>query len=114
MTDFHDQFTDPDEEPVLVIRLRLSLPAPAEAPPGARPMRVVTEGAIYEFEPDAMTAVRLRRDGAELRRDGEQLKLLIWPNPVVGYGMELQLMVREDSVPTVRQTSAVLRIERES
>jgi hypothetical protein len=74
-------------------------------------MRVVTEGAVYEFDPASMTAVRLRRDGGQLRRDGEPLTLLSWPHPAVGLGMELQLQVREDGLPTTRFTSVVRRIE---
>ena len=63
---------------------------------------------------DATSSAVASASNAELRRYGEQLRLLIWPHPGVGYGMELQLMVREDGIPTVRQTSAVLRIDRES
>jgi hypothetical protein len=44
--------------------------------------------------------------------DGEVLALLSWPSPLVGRGMELQLLVREDGAPTVRFTSDVVRVER--
>jgi hypothetical protein len=99
--------------PWLVIRLRIPGPAPRTAPPpGATTMRVVTEGAVYEFDARSMTAVRLRRDGRHLRRDGEPVALLSWPEPVVGRGMELQLLLREDGVPTCRVTSLVRRVER--
>ena len=101
------------EEPQVAIRLRLPGPVPRTAPPpGATTMRVVTEGAVYEFDARSMTAVRLRRDGSHLRRDGEPLALLSWPEPVVGRGMELQLLVREDGLPTTRFTSLVRRVER--
>ncbi|TKJ28476.1 hypothetical protein [Blastococcus sp. CCUG 61487] len=100
-------------EPQVVIRLRIPGPVPPKAaPPGATTMRVVTEGAVYEFHAGSMTAVRLRRDGSHLRRDGEPLALLSWPAPVVGRGMELQLLVREDGIPTTRFTSTVRRVER--
>jgi hypothetical protein len=61
-----------------------------------------------------MTAVRLRNAGAELRRDGETLTMLGWPEPLVGDCLELHLMVREDGVPTVRQTTPVLRVQHNS
>jgi hypothetical protein len=100
-------------EPQLVIRLRIPGPGPRTAPPpGATTMRVVTEGAVYEFDARSMTAVRLRREGSHLRRDGEPLALLSWPEPVAGRGMELQLLVREDGLPTSRVTSLVRRVER--
>ncbi|UOY01640.1 hypothetical protein [Blastococcus sp. PRF04-17] len=100
-------------EPTVVLRVHLAGPAPRTAPPpDATPMRVVTDGAVYVFDPDTMTALRLPRDGTELRRDGEPLALLSWPDPVVGRGMELQLQVREDGVPTVRFTSAVRQVQR--
>jgi hypothetical protein len=96
----------------LVIRLRIPLSAPtAPPPPDALRTRVVTEGGVYELDPHALTAVRLGRTGAALRRDGETLTMLGWPEPVVGVGMVLHLMVREDGVPTVRWTSPVLRVE---
>jgi hypothetical protein len=101
------------QEPQVVIQLRIPGPAPrTEPPPGATTMRVVTEGAVYRFDARSMTAVRLRRDGSHLRRDGEALALLSWPAPVVGRGMELQLLVREDGLPTARFTSLVRRVER--
>jgi hypothetical protein len=97
----------------LVIRLRLPLAALTDPPPpGARRMRVTTEGAVYEFDPRTMTAVRLHRSGPELRRDAEPLTLLGWPTPVVGVGMTLYLIVREDTrAPTVRTTSPVLGVD---
>ena len=100
-------------EPRLVIRLRMPAPVPRTVPPpGATTMRVETDGAVYQFDARSMTAVRLRRDGSHLRRDGEPLALLSWPEPVVGRGMQLQLLVREDGLPTTRFTSLVRRIER--
>lgn len=100
------------DEPGLVIRLRIPAPAPRTTPPpGAATLRVVTEGAVYVFDARTMTAVRLRRTGSQLRRDGEPLTLLSWPDPVVGHGMQLQLLVREDGTPTTRFTSAVVRVE---
>ena len=75
-------------------------------------MRVMTEGAVYEFNAQSMTAVQLRRGGRQLRRDGEPPVLLSWPEPVVGRGMQLQLLVREDGVPSTRFTTAVVRVER--
>jgi hypothetical protein len=75
-------------------------------------MRVVTDGAVYHFDGRSMTAVRLCRNGIHLRRDGEPLALFSWPEPVVGRGMELQLLVREDGLPTIRFTSLVRQILR--
>ncbi|MDP5184832.1 hypothetical protein QOZ88_19545 [Blastococcus sp. BMG 814] len=75
-------------------------------------MRVETDGAVYLFNARPMTAIRLRRDGSHLRRDGEPLALLSWPDPVIGQGMELLLLVREDGLPTTRFTSNVRLIER--
>jgi hypothetical protein len=95
--------------------LRLRIPGPAARtapPPDATTMRVVTEGAIHEFDAGSMTAVRLRRDGSHLRRNGEPLALLSWPTPVLRRGMELQLLVREDGLPTTRFTSLVRGVER--
>jgi len=97
----------------LVIRLRVPLAALADPPPpdGHR-IRVTTEGAVYELDPHAMTAVRRRRSGPELRRDEEPLTLLGWPTPVVGVGMTLYLIVREDTRAfTGRTTSPVLRVD---
>jgi hypothetical protein len=103
---------DAAAEPTLVIRVTLGNPAPrTPPPPDATPMRVVTEGAVCLFAPATMTAVRLRRDGAELRRDGEPLMLLSWPEPIVGHSMALQLQVREDGVSTTRISSTVLGVE---
>lgn len=118
MTDSPNQPSRDDGEltdgPALVIRLRVA-PAPVPPPPDAPRMRVTTEsGTVYELDPRAMTAVRLRSGEAELRRNGEQLRLLGWPTPTVGQCLELQLMVREDGVPTVRRTTPVLRVEHHS
>jgi hypothetical protein len=106
---------DGTDVPPVVISLRLPGPGPRTPPPsGATTMRVITEGAAYLLDPVSMTAVRLRRHGATLRRDGEALTLLSWPTPVVGRGMQLQVLVREDGVPTIRFTSAVVQVEQGS
>lgn len=97
--------------PRMVVHLRIPAPVARKPPPGTTTLRVVTEGAIYDFDARSMTAVRLRRTGSLLRRDGEPLALLSWPEPVVGQGMALELLVREDGVPTTRLTSAVVRVE---
>jgi hypothetical protein len=102
-----DDLGDVADERRLVIRVQLPRrPRPTPPPPGARPTRVTTaSGTVYLFVPKTMTAVRLRGDGAQLRRDGEPVALLNWPEPVLGARMELELMVREDGVPTVRATT---------
>lgn len=117
MTDIPDEAGPTTNEelidrPVLVIRLRTAA-ARTPPPPDARPMRVATaSGSIYKLDPHTMTAVRLADSGAELRRDGERLGLLSWPEPAVGECLELHLMVREDGVPTVRLTTPVVRVDR--
>jgi hypothetical protein len=116
MTDEPDQNgpdtgDDPIGAPALVIRLRVAA-EPTPPPPGARPMRVVTfSGSVCKLDPRTMTAYRLPDGGAELRRDGERVHLLSWPEPVLGECLELYLMVREDGVPTVRLTTPVVRID---
>lgn len=101
------------ESPQLIIRVQLSSPPrPTPPPPDAWPMRVTTaSGTVYFFHPGTMTAVRLRGEGSHLRRDGEPIPLLSWPEPVLGACMELELMVREDGVPTVRATTPVVVVE---
>ena len=36
--------------------------------------------------------------------------LLSWPNPVAGRPLVLYLMIRDDGIPTVCQTTPVVRI----
>ena len=105
----HGDHADPQ------VTIRVHLPGLARRtppPPGATAMRVETDGAVYLFNAGSMTAIRLRHDGSHLRRDGEPLTLLSWPDPVAGQGMELLLLVREDGLPTTRFTSDVRRINR--
>jgi hypothetical protein len=71
---------------------------------------VRTEGSTYLLDRTSMTVLRLRRNGDELRRDGEPLPLLRWPTPRVGWSMALELMVREDGAPTVRTTTPVVQV----
>lgn len=100
-------------DPPVTIRLHLPGLAPrTPPPPGATTMRVETDGAVYVLDARSMTAIRLRRDGSHLRRDGEPLTLLSWPAPVVGQGMALLLLVREDGLPSTRFNSDVRRIDR--
>lgn len=76
-------------------------------------MRVVTIGAVYEFDPRSMTGVRLRHQGADMRRDGQPFALLSWPEPVLGYRMQVQLRPQADGqLPQIHETTPVVRIER--
>jgi hypothetical protein len=71
-------------------------------------MRVITAaGTIHKLDPHTMTAFRLPARGADLRREGERVQLLRWPEPVLGERMELHLILGDDGVPTIRRTILV-------
>lgn len=78
-------------------------------------MIVYTEsGTIYEIDLEAMQVRRLLQgDAGELRRDGQQMKLLSLHRVLVSHPMVMLLDLREDGVATIRTTSPVTRIEEE-
>ncbi len=50
--------------------------------------------------------------GGALRRDGEPIQLLAWPEiPELREAMNTVLRLRDDEVPTMLITSAVVRVE---
>lgn len=75
-------------------------------------MKVVTLNATYDIDMSAMKVTRLPSGGAgQMRRDAEELHLYSVPNPVVGERMQLWVQVREDGIPTFRDTSQVKEIQ---
>lgn len=69
-------------------------------------------GSVYDYDPEQQTCARLRSvDGAQLRRDGETVRVLRARQPAVGEPWVLILDLREDGIETVRMTSPVTRIE---
>ena len=48
---------------------------------------------------------------SQLRRDGEELELLMLESCVVGASARYWVQVRDDHIPTLRMTSPVLRID---
>ncbi|RKR75899.1 hypothetical protein [Frondihabitans australicus] len=77
---------------------------------------VTTEnGSRYELDFDRLCVTRYPDletwPGARLRRDEDELTLRGLQAIIVGYPMRLLLEIREDGVPTVRQTGHVTSIE---
>lgn len=75
-------------------------------------MKVITLNATYDIDMQSMKVTRLPQDGAgQLRRDAEELTLYSVPNPVIGERMALWIQVREDGIPTLRDTSPVTEVQ---
>jgi len=73
-------------------------------------MRIVeTSNSTYEIDEEAKTVTRLPMSRA-MRRDAEPISYTALSPIVVGRPMEMFLDLRQDGVPTFRQTSTVLRI----
>lgn len=71
-------------------------------------------GARYMLNPNTMTVCRYNsgHEGAtELRRDGEEIKLLEWPDIDLDKPLVMLLQVRSDDVVTVRSTTPVIQIK---
>ena len=77
---------------------------------------VTTEnGSLYRIDFDRLRVLRhadlTTGPGLRLRRDDEELRLLAVLPIVVGEPMKMMLDLREDGVPTARQTGNVTFIE---
>lgn len=81
-------------------------------------------GSAYEFDLGptyrSITRHKAQFDAAEgfadvptstLRRDGQPIELLMIEQCTVGARARLWLQVRSDSIPTVRDTSPIMKIE---
>ena len=88
--------------PLKVDRYFTAATRPPSSTPGPAMASFVhaTAGARPDQPPAGGGGRRAWGRRLELRRDGESLTLLSWPEPVVGGGMVRDLMVREDGVPT--------------
>lgn len=87
-----------------------------QVPP--RRMLVGTANSLYLFDEAEMFMIRVTREesSGQLRRDGERVPLLQWPQPVLGQSMQLLLADVSDSpnvVMTMRVTSAVVEVSSE-
>lgn len=80
---------------------------------------ITTESSRYLLDEDAETVTRYPGSASEtanwpiadLRLDGEEIKLISFVEPVIGQPMLLLLDVRRDGVVTARYTTPVLSVE---
>lgn len=74
-------------------------------------MKVTTQsGSLYEFDKEKMRMRRVNED-ATLRRDGQWVKLLFFPDPLVGKDMVIYLEGLGEGPYTTRTTTRVTSVE---
>lgn len=89
---------------------------------GGRYLVTTATGSHYVLDLDARTVKRtmastaplldfLEAGFSRLRRDGEEVELLLLETCEVGVGGRYWLQIRDDDIPTLRATSPIVRIE---